>query len=115
MLGHLILWTTFYLVAEYANVYCTISNVREYQVLEVRPGSELCALDAPSDSLHLSTVLYCAIECQRRWYCDNFNYNSVSKICGIFFNRPNCYGPSSSCIHYQVILFQNRFYVDSIL
>lgn len=105
MLGHTMLWTTFYFVLELANVYCTmLSNVRQYQVLEARPWSELCALDSPSDSLFLNYVLDCAIECQRRWYCDNFNYNSVSKICDIFFNQPKCYGPSSSCIHYQVIL-----------
>lgn len=94
------LWTTFYLVVELANAYCPTK--REYQVLEDPPGSKLCALDAPSDTMFLNSVLECALECQRFRYCENFNYNNVSQKCEIFFNRPKCYGLSSPCIHYQV-------------
>src|SRR5688572_17420732 len=83
--------------------FATVVEVREFQVVEVPPGSELCALDAPSESLSLNSALDCALKCQRSLYCENFNYNNMKKTCDIFFNRPKCYGPFSPCIHYQVM------------
>src|SRR6218665_309713 len=101
MVGHLMLSTTFYFVAELLNAYC--SMIREFQVLESPPGSRLCSFDAPSEALSLNSVLECALECQRFLYCENFNFNNVSQKCDIYFNRPKCYGLSSTCTHYQVI------------
>jgi len=101
MVGHPMLWMIFYFVAEVANANCPTK--REFKVLEDPHGSKLCALDASSDTLSMNSVLECALECQRFWYCENFNYNNVSQKCDIFFNRPICYGPLSSCIHYRVI------------
>src|SRR6218665_1896011 len=107
MAGYLILWkawTTFYFVADITNiVFATVTYVREFEVLETPPGSTLCALDTPSDTMSLNSALECALECQRFWYCENFNYNNMSNKCDIFYNRPICFGPSSSCIHYQVM------------
>src|SRR5688572_2642303 len=81
-----------------------VVDVLEFQLAEVPPGSELCALDTPSYSLSLNSVLECALECQRSLYCENFNYKNINKTCDIFFDRPTCYGPSPFCIHYQVII-----------
>src|SRR6218665_2740198 len=108
MAGHLMLWkvwTTFYFVADITNVvFTTILDVREFQVLEAPPGSKLCALDAPSDSMTLNSTLECALQCQRFWYCENFNYNNASNECDIFYNRPKCFYISfSTCTHYQVV------------
>jgi len=100
MAGNPMRWATFYFVAEVANAFC--SMIREFQVLESPPGSKLCALDAPSDSVTLNSTLECALQCQRFWYCENFNYNNVSNVCDIFYNRPKCFGPLSLCTHYQV-------------
>src|SRR5688572_2591161 len=104
MVGYSMLWTIFNIVVELANdSYTIILDVREYRVLEVPPGSQLCALDAPSNTLPLNSVLECALECQRALYCENFNYNNVNKTCDIFFNRPKSYGSSLPCTHYQVL------------
>src|SRR6218665_2069289 len=95
---------TFWLASGVWNVsYALVIEMREFQVAEIPPGSEICALDAPSYTLSLNSALECALECQRFSYCENFNYNNFSKTCDIFFNRPKCYGPSPPCIHYQVI------------
>lgn len=84
-------------------VWCNqLFETRQFQVSEASPGLQLCAIDAPSDSLSLDSVLDCALQCQRFKYCENFNYDSVNKICDIFFGRPKCYKPYLSCVHYQV-------------
>ena len=99
------LCTTFWLAFGVWNVsYALVIEMREFQVAEIPPGSEICALDAPSYTLSLNSALECALECQRFSYCENFNYNNFSRTCDIFFNRPKCYGPSPMCIHYQVIV-----------
>ena len=103
MVGHPMVWMTFYLVTEFTNHYIAmILDVCKYEELEAPIGSKLCAFDTPSDTLSLNSVLECALQCQRFSYCENFNYNRVSQKCDVFFNRPKCYGPLSSCTHYQV-------------
>src|SRR6218665_1908638 len=110
---------TFWLASGVWNVsYALVIEMREFQVAEVPPGTEICALDTPSYSLSLKSALECALECQRFSYCENFNYNNFSKTCDIFFNRPKCYGPSPSCIHYQVIviiIMLNTYFFDKYL
>ena len=103
MVDHPMLLTTIYMyiVADLANANCAM--IREFKVLDAPPGSKLCAFDASSDTMSLNSALECALECQRFWYCENFNYNNMSNKCDIFYNRPICFGPSSSCIHYQVM------------
>src|SRR5688572_13198208 len=102
MVGYATCFVTFWLIAiALVNVSCdTVIDVREFRMADVASGSNVCALDAPSDSLSLNSVLDCALECQRSSYCKNLNYDSVKKTCDIFFNRPKCYGLSPSCIHY---------------
>ena len=87
-----------------------VADVREFQRVEAAPGAQLCALNEPTDSLFLNSVLDCALECQRSSYCDNFNYHKINKTCDIFFERPTCYGPSPGCIHHQVKILKSSIY-----
>src|SRR6218665_160455 len=90
--------------------YALVIEMREFQVAEVPRGSKICALEAPSYSLSLNSSLECALKCQRFSDCENFNYKNVNKTCDIFFNRPKCYGPSSTCIHYQVKYYAKQLF-----
>lgn len=100
-------YATFCLAIGLVNVsYATVVDVREFRMVEVASGSNVCALDEPSESLSLNSVLDCALECQRFSYCKNLNFDNVNKTCDIFFDRPKCYGPSAYCIHYQVTNYQ---------
>lgn len=80
-----------------------VSDQRQFQVVVGVPsGLELCALAVPSDFQPVDSVLYCALNCQRYAYCENFNYKNSSKTCELFYYRPTCYGWTSGCTHYQV-------------
>lgn len=104
MIGYTTCVLTFCLTTGLVNAFsATVVDVREFSLAEDEAGSNICALDAPSVSLSLFSVLACALECERfSSDCENFNYKDVNTICELFFDRPKCYGPSPSCVHYQV-------------